>query len=215
MKGAHITRADSPRMIRAEFAPACAAGATMDGIYLTLWQRFVAWCRGSGHGAPAGPRFSCSSMGRPNGRTCPELSSQHKAAVVKLLVAWVARESARIDANPLRRLHAYTLAEWQSGLSIAGHWLAPAEQRRSHDLGRLCLLAHASLAKLHMATDPLHFPAALWFVRPKHHSFDHMARMVQTCIFMRIPELRTPHGLSPSPRNHWLRSSESTPAWDT
>ena len=154
----------------------------MDGFYLILWQRFVACCRENGHGAPGGPRFSRASLNRQNGHTCPELSSQHKAAVVKLLVAWVAHESAHIDNDPLRRLHAHALAEWQSCLSIAGVWLTPAEQRRAYDLGRMYLLAHARLAKLHLATDPAQFPAALWFVRPKHHSFDHMAWSAQTCV---------------------------------
>jgi hypothetical protein len=178
---------------------ACAAGAMMDGIYLIFWQRFVAWSRENGHGAPAGPRFSRTSLNRPNSHTYPELSSQYKAAVVKLLVAWVAHESARIDPDPLRRLHAYALAQWQSGLSLAGIWLAREEQRRSHDLGRMYLLSHARLAKLHMATDPQHFPAALWFVRPKHHSFDHMARLVKNacrCASRKPPAAHRPQSHS-------------------
>ena len=48
------------------------------------------------------------------------------------------------------------------------------ERQRAFQHGRTYLLSHMRLAKLHLAENPAQAPAALFFIRPKHHSFDHL-----------------------------------------
>ena len=156
---------------------ACVAirGKKEKDAYRELWLRFRTWCAGNRYGSASGPGFSRASLGRNTRTSYPELSLHFKAAVVKLLIMWVASESMQIDLDPTRRLHAWALAEWVMLLSNADMWLTSEERRRAYELGRIYLLAHARLAKRHLAVDAQQRPAALFFVRPKHHCFDHMA----------------------------------------
>lgn len=153
----------------------------MDADLRLLWLRFKGWCTENRYGSPSGPAFSRSSLNRDTRCSYPELSSHYKAAVVKLLVLWVSHQSMLTDRDPIRRLHAWSLAEWVMLLSEADVWLTSQQQQRAYEVGRIYLLAHARLAQLHLAVDPLEQPAGLFFVRPKHHTFDHMAgRLSQT-----------------------------------
>jgi hypothetical protein len=177
----------------------------MDKLYLQLWQRFTTWCTQQRHGSPSGPRFTLASLGRDSGATYPELSSHFKAAVVKLLIAWVAHESLAVDPDPVRQAHAWLLAEWVAILTRAGIWLTADEKRRAGEVGRLYLLAHAYLAKQHLATTPRKLPAALFFVRPKHHCFDHIVMSLATIAAeapirvqrRRLPDCREPERAGP------------------
>jgi hypothetical protein len=148
-------------------------GRHMDDVYSTLWEDFRAWCRVRRHAA-AGPRFSLASVGRETGATYPELSSAYKAASVQLLVHWVAEKSQEIDPSPLRRLHSESLAMWVRTCAAAGVWMSGEERQRAFQHGRTYLLSHMRLAKLHLAENLAQAPAALFFIRPKHHSFDHL-----------------------------------------
>jgi hypothetical protein len=145
----------------------------MDDVYSNLWEDFRAWCRVRRHAA-AGPRFSLASVGRETGATYPDLSSAYKAASVQLLLHWVAEKSREIDPCPLRRLHSESLAMWVRTCAAAGVWMSGEERQRAFQHGRTYLLSHMRLAKLHLAENPAQAPAALFFIRPKHHSFDHL-----------------------------------------
>lgn len=121
-----------------------------------------------------GATWTKVSLGREYTTNQPELASRFKAAVIKLMIPYIASRSERLDkaATPIsaaRRQNACALAEFMNTLDKAGFWLNDQEAASAIAAGTKWLETWHFLAQ-QAVRDNEH----RWKIRPKHHYFEHM-----------------------------------------
>lgn len=89
-----------------------------DNVLRQLWGSFKEWCRAEGHSAPPGG-FSYSALGSPTAHVFPELSSTFKAETVRIITAWIAVHSQKVEPGDTpqsraRLVNAWSFAKLQS-----------------------------------------------------------------------------------------------------
>ena len=109
-----------------------------DNFLLLLWIHYKKRVKSEGYGSASGISFSLSSLGRsPDApkKGYPVLSSKFKAAVVKILIIFVAVQSQQLEnasdlISKVRVTNSWALAEFVHVLSGAVFWLTARERQR-------------------------------------------------------------------------------------
>ena len=148
-----------------------------DNFLLLLWIHYEKWVKSEGYGSASGISFSLSSLGRsPDApqKGYPALSSKFKAAVVKILIIFVAVQSQQLEnasdlISKVRVTNSWALAEFVHVLSGADFWLTARERQHCMHVGSLYLRTYQFLA-----ADAQRNSQQLWYIRPKHHYFEHI-----------------------------------------
>jgi hypothetical protein len=113
--------------------------------------------------------FSTASIGRDSGNTFPELSSNFKAAHVKVVISFMAHLSLQMPPTPRCKLIAvmfWGLAEFLHTLDRAGRWMLDSEVARATRGGYAFLDTYLWLSTLSLSR-------ALYKVTPKFHYLTH------------------------------------------
>jgi hypothetical protein len=129
------------------------------------------------------PAFTASSVGRTAGTQFPELGSQYKGMAVKAITYWLA-EKTQAQCRPhnvhdaVRTTCLVAITGFLRILDTAGFFLEEDEIREAERLGQLFLTSYQWLA---VETDGR--GENLWFIRPKHHYFLHIATQLRVTGF--------------------------------
>ena len=139
-----------------------------------LWLDFKKWCKDMGYGSVSGTTWTLVTLGRTKQTSHPELSSKFKAAVIKLMIPYVAERSAMLDRSntrcaEARRINSRSLADFMGTLDKASFWLTDSEAESCIAHGTRFLETWQFLSH-----DAARNQEHRWHIRPKHHYYEHL-----------------------------------------